>query len=248
MIAPKHKPLLGKLLIDRGVLSAGQLATALDEQKRSGTRIGDTLVALGLVSRRQLKLALAEQRLKWMAAAIGAFIVGLQPPSAAARSFFDNTIETGNTVSPPAGFISFCMTHEDACAATPNASSIMEATGERMDQLDTVQAKVNAAVQPRLDPAHVWDYPVNGTGDCNKFALEKRRELIALGWPEQSLLLAVVLTEHNEGHLVLVARTSRGDFVLDNRVNQVVVWTRLPYHWLSLQSGTDSTQWLQVAG
>jgi len=43
-------------------------------------------------------------------------------------------------------------------------------------------------------------------GDCNNYALEKRRELIALGWPRAALLLAAAVTETGEGHLVLVAR------------------------------------------
>lgn len=247
-MSASQKPLLGKILVDRGLVTAGDLATALGEQRRRGQRIGDTLVSLGCISRRQLRLALAEQRVRWLAAAFGAFVMGLQPVSAFAHNLFHNQIETGAAIVPPTGFIGFCLSHVDACTATPNGSSTVDGTQDRFDQLDQVQTRVNRAIEPREDPQHLWTYPVNGTGDCNKFALEKRRELIALGWPEQSLLLAVVLTERNEGHLVLVARMSQGDYVLDNRMQQVVGWNELPYKWLSLQSGTDSTQWLSVAG
>jgi len=248
MSVSAHKPLLGKVLVERGFVSATEIEAALGEQGRRGTRLGDTLVALGCINRRQLRLALAEQRLRWLAAAFGAFVMGLQPVSASAHNLFnfDRTIETGGPVVPPAGFITFCMAHQDACVATANASSAVDATRDRLDQLDTIQEKVNAAIEPRNDPAHVWDYPVNGTGDCNKYALEKRRELIAFGWPEQSLLLAVVMTETNEEHLVLVARTSRGDMVLDNRTPKVVAWNSLPYRWIELQSAEKSMQWVSV--
>lgn len=242
------KPLLGKILVERGVVSDVQLTAALSDQRRRGGRVGDRLVALGFITHRQLMGALAEQRLRWLAAAFGTFIMGLQPVSASANIGFSHDIETGSPVVPPSGFINFCLMHPDACAVTPGAPSVMEGTGERFAQLEMVQNKVNSTFEPRVDPTHTWDYPSTGTADCNKYALEKRRELIALGWPEQSLLLAVVITETNEGHLVLVARLSQGDFVLDNRVKQVVSWTRLPYRWLTLQSPTDTAQWLQVAG
>ena len=53
-------------------------------------------------------------------------------------------------------------------------------------------------------------------GDCNDYAVTKRHELLARGWPSRALLLAEVIVPSGEHHLVVVVRTNEGDFVLDN--------------------------------
>jgi sugar phosphate isomerase/epimerase len=52
---------LGELLVDRGLLSARQLELALDEQRRTGRRLGEVLVAFGFVSQQALASTLLEQ-------------------------------------------------------------------------------------------------------------------------------------------------------------------------------------------
>lgn len=172
---------------------------------------------------------------------LGASLLGASLPARAAPP-----MSTGAMVVPPGGFIGFCARHLQECTGTAARPSAVELTDARREQLDEVQARVNAAVRYRDDPAHVWDYPVNGTGDCNKFALEKRRELIALGWPRDALLLTTAMTEHDEAHLVLVVRTSNGDLVLDSRLAPVVDWTRLPYRWVARQSVDSPALWVSV--
>ncbi len=61
MTAPLRKIRLGDLLIEKGAITAEQLATALDEQKRSGRKLGGTLIALGFVSEDRLLALLAAQ-------------------------------------------------------------------------------------------------------------------------------------------------------------------------------------------
>lgn len=148
---------------------------------------------------------------------------------------------------PPVGLIGFCLKYLAECAPPAPGAAVVALDGQRLQQLEQIQAKVNAAIAPRDVPGHAWDYPVNGTGECNEYALEKRRELIALGWPREALLLTAALTERGEGHLVLVARTSGGDLVLDNRVDAVTDWSNLPYHWISQQTATSLAQWVSVA-
>lgn len=152
---------------------------------------------------------------------------------------------TGAAVMPPGGFIFFCVKHLQDCSGLAQPV-VVELTSARREQLDAVQSRVNAAIEWRDDPAHVWDYPTAGYGDCNKFALEKRRELIAMGWPRQALLLTTAFTERGEGHLVLVARTSDGDLVLDNRLARVVDWSRLPYRWVAQQNPASPAEWVAV--
>lgn len=52
---------LGRLLVEKGVISAAELDAALDEQERTGQLLGELLVALGIASRPAVVDALAEQ-------------------------------------------------------------------------------------------------------------------------------------------------------------------------------------------
>lgn len=52
---------LGRILVDKGLLSEGELERALDHQAGTGRRLGETLVELGFVSRTALTRALAAQ-------------------------------------------------------------------------------------------------------------------------------------------------------------------------------------------
>lgn len=153
----------------------------------------------------------------------------------------------GGPAIPPVGVIGFCIKYLSECKTVAGPTSVVVAlNGRRRQELEMVQAKVNAAIEPRDIPGNAWSYPVDGTGECNQYALEKRRELIALGWPREALLLTAALTEGGEGHLVLVARTSAGDLVLDNRLAPVVDWRYLPYHWLTQQMPQSLAEWVSI--
>jgi predicted transglutaminase-like cysteine proteinase len=172
------------------------------------------------------------------------FFAGLFGLALPARA--DMPMPTGSLVAPPGGFLGFCARHLKECTGTVANPAVVPLTPARRRELDEVQAQVNAAIQWRDDPQHVWDYPTDHEGDCNKFALEKRRELIALGWPRDALLLTTALTEQGEPHLVLVTRTSAGDLVLDNRAARVVDWARLPYRWIARQSPQNPALWVDL--
>jgi hypothetical protein len=59
--APRARRLLGHLLVTSGFLTEAEVAAALEEQARSGARLGEILLAQGLVSRTVLGNALVEQ-------------------------------------------------------------------------------------------------------------------------------------------------------------------------------------------
>ena len=153
---------------------------------------------------------------------------------------------TGGHVIPPGGVIGFCVKNLRECTTVAEPAVVVDLTPDRRRDLEDVQALVNARIRPRENPRHAWEYASAGYGDCNTFALEKRRELLARGWPQTALLLASAVTETNEGHLVLIVRTSAGDLVLDNRLARVVDWSRLPYRWVSRQSEQRLTIWLSI--
>jgi len=60
-MARPEKVRLGEVLIQQGLLSAEQLTTSLDEQKRSGKKLGRVFVDLGFVTENQISVALARQ-------------------------------------------------------------------------------------------------------------------------------------------------------------------------------------------
>ena len=49
-----------------------------------------------------------------------------------------------------------------------------------------------------------------------------------------------------DGHAVLLARTSRGDFVLDNKTDRVRRWYETAYHFVKRQSVNDPNRWVSV--
>jgi predicted transglutaminase-like cysteine proteinase len=153
---------------------------------------------------------------------------------------------TGDAAVAPRGFIGFCLRYQGECKSAAPAPVAVDLTEDGERQLEFVQAKVNRLVRPRANPDHVWDYPTDGYGDCNKYAIAKRAELIALGWPRAALLLAAATTEDGEGHLVLVVATSKGDLVLDNRQRHIVEWRDLPYRWISRQNPRNLAEWVSI--
>jgi predicted transglutaminase-like cysteine proteinase len=84
-------------------------------------------------------------------------------------------------------------------------------------------------------------------GDCHDYAVTKRHELMAQGWPARSLLLSEVETSWGEHHLVLVVRTSEGDLVADNLNGNIRNWSKTPYQWVRIQSPANPTFWSTVA-
>jgi predicted transglutaminase-like cysteine proteinase len=70
--------------------------------------------------------------------------------------------------------------------------------------------------------------------------------LIARGWPSGVLLMTVVRDEKNEGHAVLTARTTQGDFILDNKIDVVRLWNQTPYHYVMRQSYMDPKVWVSL--
>jgi hypothetical protein len=56
-----HRPLLGELLIEKGLLAATELDSALERQRVSGRPLGQILVEMGTVSPQNLARTLTEQ-------------------------------------------------------------------------------------------------------------------------------------------------------------------------------------------
>lgn len=121
--------------------------------------------------------------------------------------------------------------------------------------LEDVNQYVNGRVRQRSDTANYgvadyWELPLesgNGAGDCEDYALEKRKLLAEKGIPENALSIALVQTGWGEAHAVLLVRTDKGDYVLDNLSSWIQPWKDVSYTWLERQSNWDPDVWVRVA-
>jgi predicted transglutaminase-like cysteine proteinase len=145
------------------------------------------------------------------------------------------------TARAPRGWLDFCGRHPQDCTRDTTEPEWIGLTPPLWRKLVAVNAAVNDRVQPLADMTHwglteSWDYPVDGKGDCEDYALEKRKRLIAAGFPNRALLLTVVLDETGQGHAVLTVRTNRGDLVLDNKRDAIFPWNATGYTFIKRES------------
>jgi predicted transglutaminase-like cysteine proteinase len=151
---------------------------------------------------------------------------------------------------PPYGFVQFCEVYTAECAAGPIAERRFVPSAEQLSELDEVNRTVNHAIRPATDlelygVSERWTLPVV-KGDCEDYALLKRYILVRRGWPTSALLMTVVRDEQGEGHAVLTARTAQGDFILDNKVEEVKLWHRTPYEFVMRQSYLNPKVWMAL--
>ncbi len=79
----------------------------------------------------------------------------------------------------------------------------------------------------------------HGKGDCEDYVLLKRRMLMQAGWPREALLITVVRDKKGDGHAVLTVKTDKGDFILDNQAENVLLWSETGYRFVKRQSQSD---------
>lgn len=153
----------------------------------------------------------------------------------------------------PDGFTKMCERTPQAPACTPSTKvefDRFEATPERLAELDGVNRTINVMVKPATDAelygtSEYWAYPTD-RGDCEDYALLKQKVLEARGWPKSALLMTVAVDEKGEGHAILTARTAQGDFVLDNKVDEVKFWNETGYFFIMRQSYIDHRLWVSL--
>ncbi len=158
-------------------------------------------------------------------------------------------LASGDT-RPPIGYVGFCMRYAAECAKASDARMI------KLDQaswalLNAVNNEVNRKIKPITDKDHWgvaerWDYPSDGQGDCEDYALLKRKMLIERGIPSGALLLTVVIDREGAGHAVLTAVTDRGDFILDNQEAPILSWIETGYRFVKRQTMHDPNLWTNI--
>ena len=154
----------------------------------------------------------------------------------------------GGRASVPYGWVDFCNRYGTECDVEPLDPVDIDLTPAALKDIERVDRQVNASVQPETDTDHWgavdrWDYPTDGRGDCEDYALLKRRILMREGYPRQALLMTVVKDHEGEGHAILTVKTSRGEFILDNLDDRVMAWADTGYKFVKRQSQADPNLW-----
>ncbi len=147
----------------------------------------------------------------------------------------------------------------DLCRRSPAECRVDQREPERVEMTPklwktilAVNGKVNREIEAVTDEEHWgvvdrWDLPEDGKGDCEDFALLKRKRLAEAGVPRRAMPMTVVIDEENAGHAVLMIRTDRGDFILDNKRNAVLPWSQTGYVYVKRESQLR-TGWTSLGG
>lgn len=160
-------------------------------------------------------------------------------------------LATGKVVSPPHGAAKLCDRYFDLCDTS--------AAGKNTDVKNVlkiavwINAAVNARYPQRSDRERFgqddfWAPVDSKGGDCEDFALRKKRELLDYGVPLSMLRIATVLDNERRPHAVLLVRINGTDWVLDNLVNDIVAWHATSYVFVRVEDPAVRGQWRMVVG
>lgn len=105
-------------------------------------------------------------------------------------------------------------------------SKPIKVTGKMIDDFGSVNDIVNHKYQYTDDiVVDRWTSHLEITlkGDCDDFALTKRRMLIELGYNPAAIQPTVVYTP-NGGHMILLINTNQGYYILDSKYDDLAQW------------------------
>jgi predicted transglutaminase-like cysteine proteinase len=179
---------------------------------------------------------------------IAGALIGPVATSARERPLF---ISLGATARAPIGWTEFCAEQVRECDVKVLEARDVVLTAKFWKELVRINNEVNEQIRPMTDLDHWgvverWSYPDDGFGDCEDYVLLKRKTLIEAGWPRQALLITVVRDTRGDGHAVLTVKTDRGEFILDNQAEEVLLWSETKYRYVKRQSQTDPNVWVSL--
>jgi predicted transglutaminase-like cysteine proteinase len=178
----------------------------------------------------------------------GALTTGALPPA------LSLDIARQGDSRPPIGWVQFCANRAYAAECQVDASEPdrVELTPKLWRTVTALNSRVNREIEPITDMDHWgvverWDMAEDGKGDCEEYVNIKRKRLVEAGLPRRALRIVVVLDEENAGHAVLMLRTDRGDYILDNKRNAVLPWHQTGYVYIKRES-QDRIGWVPLGG
>jgi predicted transglutaminase-like cysteine proteinase len=175
----------------------------------------------------------------------------LVTPAAEAANERPLFVSLGASARAPIGWTEFCADLAPDCEIKPREARDVILTQKSWKDLVRINHRVNAQIKPMTDLDHWgvverWSYPDDGYGDCEDYVLLKRKILIAAGWPRQALLITVVRDTKGEGHAVLTVKTDKGEFILDNQNEEILLWSDTSYRFVKRQSQSDPNHWVSL--
>ncbi|WP_168990570.1 transglutaminase-like cysteine peptidase [Aureimonas flava] len=160
------------------------------------------------------------------------------------RALPQSRMEEGINTRAPFAFIRYCVASPQACRV--GKPETVEWSPSVRALVTEVNRSVNRSIRPVSDGlSDVWQANV-AAGDCEEFALTKRERLLKMGLPASALRMAVATTASGEGHAVLVVSTPSGDFVLDNRLDRILLWHQTDLTFLKIASSQDPRLWRRL--
>jgi predicted transglutaminase-like cysteine proteinase len=165
--------------------------------------------------------------------------------------FGPEQIRLDTPMLPPVGHTLFCLRHPDDCEVhgIDFRRRNIALTQERWNELNLVNRAVNRDIVPQAGYEAIEEWRIAPeVGDCKDYAVTKRHELLARGWPSRALLLSEVVVPSGEHHLVLVVRTKDADLVLDNLSANIrsVAMTFRRYQWVRVETPQNPKFWASI--
>ncbi len=184
------------------------------------------------------------------AGVVFAALMGLSSLAHAAPKQSDQFEPAFGATLPPVGYVRFCARNPGDCKRINKYDGQLQMTPKLWETLYTLNTRINTAITPTSDQdlygvPEFWAYP-KAAGDCEDYVLQKQKELGAMGVPSGNLLITVVRDEKGDGHAVLTVETAQGDFVMDNRRNDIRAWNDTGYKFLKRQSSQDPKAWVAL--
>jgi len=159
-------------------------------------------------------------------------------------------ISVGPEARPPIGWTQFCNDNPRDCDVQGGARDVV-LNAKAWSDLVRINRWVNDNITPVTDMEHWgvverWDLADDGYGDCEDYVLLKQKMLIKAGWPRSALLVTVVREKKGDGHAVLTVKTDKGEFILDNQNESIVLWTETGYRFVKRQSQVNPNAWVAL--
>ncbi len=157
-----------------------------------------------------------------------------------------------NAAKPITGWVRFCEQVPSECAVDVSEPAEINLTKKVWQTIVRVNRQINTAIKPETDKDHwdvddQWNLAEDGYGDCEDYQLLKRKLLAEAGLPRRAMRMTVVIDEDGQGHAVMMVRTNRGDYILDNKRNAVLPWHQTGYTYVK-REGDEGSTWASLGG
>jgi len=154
---------------------------------------------------------------------------------------------------PTQAWVDFCKRYPAECAVDLSEPAVVDLTPRLWQAIVAVNRKVNTDIKAVTDKEHWgvedrWDFPDDGRGDCEDYQLLKRKLLVEAGLPRRTMRMTVVVDGDGQGHAVMMVRTTRGDFILDNKRNPVLPWHWTGYFYVKQEGQEANMAWVLLGG